>query len=203
MKKFPGGWHSLENSNPMPITDYILFASLSTGFAGNVQYSSDFISPTGGTWMASPISINAEPNVAAIAGTPFPSKAYIADMMNMQTKMWNNSNNIPSQLQNMIYAYGNSSGDPEYVMTIPLDLGGSTYDSFQISVFENVATQGDAHGNIQVIDFGPGPFTGIINLEVTFSERTGPLNIGIRLESSTNQSSIYELKTIILPTAGY
>lgn len=46
-----------------------------------------------------------------------------------------------------------------YMCYLPIDLGGSSYDLFQVSVLENVGTQGDIHGNIEVVDFGAGLHT--------------------------------------------
>lgn len=66
-------------------------------------------------------------------------------------------------------------------------------------MLENVGTQGDMHGNIEVVDFGSGTFTGTQTLQFILSDNTGPVNLGIRLESTTNQSSIFELKLVILP----
>lgn len=200
--QFPGGWLSLENSNPMPISDFITFASLFDGSSttnGEIVLSSDYNNPTGGTWVASPISITSEPTVIAVDAVNDVTQDIIANSMNMQTKMANLAASVAPPLQNLVYLYGNLSEKLRYMCYLPLDLGGSSYDLFQVSVLENVGTQGDMHGNIEVVDFGSGAFTGTQTLQLILSDNTGPVNLGIRLESTTNQSSIFELKLVILP----
>ena len=64
---------------------------------------------------------------------------------------------------------------------------------------ENAATQGDEHGNVEVYDFGYATLTGLVTLNLFFSGFYGSVNLGIRLESLANVSSIYELRTIVLP----
>ncbi|MFA7325051.1 MAG: hypothetical protein WC121_00155 [Candidatus Kapaibacterium sp.] len=200
--KFPGGWLSLENSNPMPISDFITYAALfngSTTTDGQIVMSDVYNTPTGGTWVASPVSISTEPTVIAVDAPNDVTQQIIANSMNMQTKMANLGANVPPPLQNLVYLYGNFSDQLRYLCYLPLNLGGSSYDLFQVSVLENVGTQGDMHGNIEVVDFGAGPHTGAQTLQLMLSENMGPVNLGIRLESTTNQSSIFELKLVILP----
>lgn len=200
--KFPGGWLSLENSNPMPISDFITFVALFDGSSttnGEILMSDVYNVATGGTWVSSPISITSEPSVIAVDAANDITQQIVADSMNMQTKMANLAPTVAPPLQSLVYMYGNNSEKLRYMCYLPISLGGSSYDLFQVSVLENVGTQGDMHGNIEVVDFGAGPFTGTQTLQLILSENMGPVNLGIRLESTTNQSSIYELKLVILP----
>lgn len=200
--KFPGGWLSLENSNPMPISDFITYVALfngSTTTKGQIVMSDVYNVPTGGTWVNSPITLTSEPSVIAVDAPNDVTQQIVADSMNMQTKMANLDSDVPPPLKNLVYLYGNFNEKLRYMCYLPISLSGLSYDLFQISVLENVGTQGDMHGNIEVIDFGVGPFTGTQTLQFIFSENMGPVNIGIRLESTTNLSSIFELKLVILP----
>lgn len=200
--QFPGGWLSLENSNPMPISDFITYAAIyngSTTTKGQVLMSSVYNLPTGGTWINSPITLTSEPTVNAVDAINDMTQQIVSDAMNMQTKMANLLSSVAPPLKNLVYLYGNFNEKLRYMCYLPISLGGLSYDLFQISVLENVGTQGDMHGNIEVIDFGVGPFTGTQTLQFIFSENMGPVNIGIRLESTGNLSSIFELKLVILP----
>lgn len=193
MFQIPGGWRTLRNSNPLKISDKIIYASFG-GAPGDVVDSADYNSPTGGSWNASPITINAYPTFTAVNQTYTLDDVLIADSMNEQTQTGYSS--APPDLSNMVYMYGNPNR-MRFQNSLDLDLGGSTYNTVEISVFENCVTRGDAHGNVEVFRF-TGSFTGIQTLTMLIGNFFGPINIGIRLESSTNQSSIYELKSVIL-----
>lgn len=108
--KFPGGWLSLENSNPMPISDFITYAALfngSTTTDGQIVMSDVYNTPTGGTWVSSPISISTEPSVIAVDAPNDVTQQIIADSMNMQTKMSNLASSVAPPLVNLVYLYGN------------------------------------------------------------------------------------------------
>ncbi len=202
MAKYPGGWLTLESSNPIPITNYIAFAMLYDGAVstdGTVKEVTSFHTPTT-AWSASPISITAEPTAFAVNGPTIVNQQISANAMNMQTKMANLSSTVPIPLRNMLYLYGNNDDNELlYMINIPISFGGSNYNLCQISVMENAATSGNEHGKIQVIDFGAGPFTGAYTIKVFFRGYYGPLNLGVRLESSAGAlSSIYEIRTNII-----
>ncbi len=193
MKQFPGGWLSLENSFPQVITPIISYCSCNFGgptIKGVIDYSSIFNTPTGGTWVPSPISISQEPIVIAVNSVHNSVDLLEADAMNSQTKMSNLNSSTPIQLRNFVYLYNNQS-TPKWMTQILFDLGANNYNKLQISVFENSVSKGDSHGNIQVIDFGSGPFSGVGTFNFLFGEFHGLINLGIRLESTTNQSSIF------------
>lgn len=120
--------------------------------------------------------------------------------MNMQTKMANLLSTVPIPLRNFLYLYGNVNDDSLlYQMNIPLSFGPSTVDLFQISVLENAAGSGDEHGKIQVIDFGSVSLAGTTwMLQVMFRGYFGPLNLGIRMNTTTPASSLHEFKTLIM-----
>jgi len=107
--RFPGGWLSLENSNPMPISDFITFVSLFDGSStnnGEIVMSDVYNNPTASAWMPSPIVIAAEPTVIAVDAPNDITQQIIADSMNLQTKMANLAPNIAPPLQNLVYLYG-------------------------------------------------------------------------------------------------
>ena len=142
--KFPGGWLSLENSNPMQISDFISFAAIDDGSTttnGEIIMSSDYNNPSGGTWGASPISITSEPYVNAVDSANDVTQQIMADSMNMQTKMANLATSVAPPLQSLIYLYGNIPGQMRYMCYLPLDFGGSNYDLLQISVLENYSAR--------------------------------------------------------------
>lgn len=193
MLQIPGGWRTLRNSNPLKISDKIVYAKLGST-DGEVEDSADYNSPTGGSWNASPLSISAYPTFAAVNPTYSQQDALIANSLNEQTQTGFSS--APPDLNNLVYMYANP-GDVRFFSALDFDFGGSTYNTVEISVFENCVTRGDAHGNIEVFRF-TGSFTGTNTLQMILGDFAGPVNFGIRLESSTNQSSIYELKTVVL-----
>ena len=196
MASYPGGWNTLQNSMPQSISDILSFAKYgATG--GSIISSSVFNTPTGGVWQASPISISIGPIVVAVNGLVYPDQAQKAAAMNMQTKTYNA--NAPLPLKTLIFAYGNKNTKMDFQSDISLNLGGLNYNLLQLSILENAATKGDSHGTIQVVDFGAGPFTGIQTLSLNISGYFGPLNLGIRLESTPGaQSSMFDLRYMIL-----
>jgi len=168
------------------------------GTAGNIISSSVFNTPTGGVWQVSPISIAIGPLVIAVNGLVYPDQAQKAAAMNMQTKTYNANAHL--SLKNLVFAYGNQNTKMDFQSDISPNLGGLNYNLFQLSILENSATKGDSHGTNQVVDFGTGPFTGIQTLSLNISGYFGPLNLGIRLESTPGaQSSIFDLRYMILP----
>jgi hypothetical protein len=200
MRNYPGGWNSLQNSFPQNITDVVSVARSTFGTPpdGQIVYDNLFNTPTGGTWAASPIVLSQEPDVQAINVTFNAIDGIEASAMNAQTKMANLSTSVPSQLQGLVYLY-TPVGQPRFWNRLYLNLGGGTYNRMQISIFENSVTRGDAHGNIQAYDFGTGPFTGTGTIQLLLSSFTGQINLGIRLESTGGDSSLFELRTIAIP----
>ncbi len=200
MKQFSGGWLSLQNSNPQPIAPYLSFVKCT--FAGpvnnaQIQYSNVFNNPTGGAWVDSPIVIHEEPTVNAINGSHNATDLLQSQAMNAQTLMANYGTSVPPQLRGLVYLYNNPT-QSKWMSQIKFNLGASNYNKLQIGIMESSVTRGDVHGNVQVYDFGTGPFTGVGTFDFLFGEYVGPLNIGIRLESTTNQSSIFELRCFLL-----
>lgn len=105
--------------------------------------------------------------------------------------------NAPPPFNNLLFLVGNSDGY-DYSNDISIDLGAGTYDNMEISVFGNSMTEGNSKGNVGVYSFGAGPFTGTGTLNLTLDSNTQFLNLGIRLESTTNQSSIMNIPIVIL-----
>ena len=121
----------------------------------------------------------------------------LASAASMQTQMSNPS--APPSLNHLLFLYGNDADSYLFQSRVFLNLGALNYDLVQLSILANAATKGNQHGTVQVFDFGTGPYTGIVNLVLMFCGYYGPLNLGIRLESTTNLSSLFDLDTIILP----
>lgn len=197
MSQLPGGWLDLSQSNPLPIANVIAYAMLGTT-AGTIKNSTNFNVPTSAPWVTSPLSFTS-PSVVAVNAVTNPDEAMLAQAMNAQTQMANLTAAFP--LTNLVYLYGNNPGELKYEMDIPVNLGVNNYDSVQISILENAATSGiDQSGKIQVIDFGSGPFTGALTLKLMLSGYYGEVHIGIRVNKiTTNNSSIFDLRAIILP----
>lgn len=198
-----GGWLSLEGMNPIAITNFIsvarLFNGTSTYVNGEIKDVTTYNTPTG-SWVDSPMSLTSEPTVSAVNVSLFANEAYRATAMNMQTKMANLSASVPIPMRNLIYMYGNTNDDNLlYQMNIPMDFGAVTINSLQLSVLENSAGSGNEHGKIQVIDFGSLSLSGSNwVLQLMFRGYFGPLNLGVRLETSALASSIHDFKTMIL-----
>ncbi|MBI5324077.1 MAG: hypothetical protein HZB41_02145 [Ignavibacteriae bacterium] len=196
MLKIHGGWNDLQRSMPLNISNIIESATIGATTA-SIQASSNFNTATG-TWVTSPITLNAVPTAIAINATTNPDQAAKVTAMNAQTLMANL--NAPPPLKNLVFLYGNQEGSLKYEMDIPLNLGGSTYNSIQISLLDNTATKGDEHGEIQVFDFGSGSWTGVNTLKLVFNGIIGEYLIGIRINDTSNNTSIYNLRTFILPS---
>ncbi len=194
---FNGGWLDLSESEPVSITEFVASANTSPSGSASVVNSSNFNIPTG-TWVTSPITLNAVPTAVAINATTNPDQAAKVAAMNAQTLMANL--NAPPPLKNLVYLYGNQEGSLKYEMDIPLNLGANTYNSIQVSLLDNAGTKGDEHGNIQVFDFGTGSWTGVNTLKLVFNGVIGEYKIGIRINDTSNNTSIYYLRTVILST---
>jgi hypothetical protein len=196
MLKLHGGWNDLQKSMPGNISNIIESATIGATNA-TIQSSSDFNTPTG-TWVTSPITLNAVPTAVAINATTNPDQAAKVAAMNAQTLMANLT--APPPLQNLVFLYGNQEGSLKYEMDIPLNFGANTYNSIQISLLDNAGTKGDEHGEIQVYDFGSGSWTGVNTLKLIFNGVIGEYKIGIRINDTSNNTSIYNLRTIVLPS---
>lgn len=108
MANYPGGWLTLENSNPVPVTNSISLAQLFDGVTttnGEVKNVTTFNNPTT-AWSATPITLNAEPTVNSVNIAFNVNEGVKASAMNMQTLMANLTN-APVPMQNMLYVYGN------------------------------------------------------------------------------------------------
>ncbi len=203
MAQFQGGWLDLESAKPQSISDKTAFWAVDDGSnvdQGVVKRVTNYNSPTGGSWVATPISINAEPEVYAVNNATFLNELMKADAMNQHTKMANLASDLAIPLQNLVYLYGNPDGMYNYQITMDLDFGGTGINLVQFSVMENAGTGGDQHGKIEVFEITPGTnYSGVNTLQLIFSGHFGPLNIGIRTENTSSQSAIFELRSIIIP----
>jgi hypothetical protein len=189
------GYTALENANPIKISKIISFATIPGGNT-KVINSNKFNNPTSGNWSSSPLTINSSP-VVQPTNVSFVSDQIIkTSIMNQQTKMFDSNNPIP--FNQRIYVYGNSQNKLDYQMTIPLNFGGDNYNLVQLGIFENTLITPSNSKLIEVFDFGAGPFTGLKNLTAIFSVKSGVFNLGLRLESTTNVSSVFWIQVIVL-----
>jgi len=204
--KYPGGWLDLEASMPKPISDAITIVQVDDGAAvtdGTIIRSSVYHVPTGGAWVASPIAINSEPLVIALNSGTWINEELKAMSMSAQTQMAN-LGAPPPPMENLVYCYGNHENEPKYQMHIELDLGAGNFTLFELSILENAATEGGRHGKVEVFEFDKGAnWTGVNTLQIIFNEFFGPINLGLRLESTVPDSSIFGLQAIVLPTNKY
>jgi len=67
---------------------------------------------------------------------------------------------------------------------------------------ENAATEGGPMGVVEAFHFAKtsGNFTGVNTLYLFFDNYFGPINLGLRAESTTPDSSIFEMRCVILDT---
>lgn len=198
---FNPGWQGFMESDPISLAEFISFAEAESTSGPSITYdgtfmkSSVFNSPSLGTWNSSPISITSSPTINSI-GT-LQSNVDVQNLIASQTAFM--GTNVPPPLQNFLFLQTNKGCEQKFSMTIPIDLGGGSFDVFQISALENSVNQGDKNGQIQVIDFGSGPFSGTFDLHLCFNAGSGPFNIGIRLENNLNQSSMFAIRGFLLP----
>jgi hypothetical protein len=196
IESFYPGWQRLINSAQSDIYKYLTYAKIDTTEADLVT-SSLYNNPTGGTWVASNISISSGPTVSTL--NSFASDDIIEGLINSQTKFIDTTN--PPPLNEYIFLQGNSTSTQNIKNTLSFDFGSTLYTNIQISFINNCVRAGDKDGKIRVFDFPlASSITGVKELELIFNEYTGPLLLGIRLESSTGQSSIFKLRTFILPS---
>ena len=166
------GWLSLINSAPISICDFISVSNLTQGAniaVGNVISNTDFNTPTGGTWVASPISINSAPSIICLNPNSGDNTIMVASSINMKVQMANL--NAPPPLKGLVFLIGNPAGRYDYENQIPINLGASNYTYCEVSLLENSVKPGSTYGTIPSIDFDrtKGPFTGVQSLNLMFT----------------------------------
>ncbi len=201
MGRFSGGWRDLEKEYPFQITNVIASAIILLD-TGTIVDSTDYNSPTGGIWGASPLVLHAAPRVRPI-DTLYGEKTMYAEAMNMQIKTADL--NAPPPLQNLIYLVGNEKDDFRYSMELAFTTGGNTLTTIEISILENLATTGDKNGCIEVIKFTNNNWMGLIPIILTIHDYQGEINLGIRTEltSGLHPSSILNLRCRVIPANFY
>ncbi|ROL60555.1 hypothetical protein D9V86_09225 [Bacteroidetes/Chlorobi group bacterium ChocPot_Mid] len=117
--------------------------------------------------------------------------------MNQQTKM-SNYTNAPTSLRNMLFLYGNRNGDLKFRMEIELDFGPGLYPWLELSVIENAVGIGGPNGVVEVYRFEKTNFSSTNKLHLFFDNFFGPVNLGLRAESTLSASSIFEMRCNIL-----
>ena len=197
---YPGGWNDLEISAPRPIKPIIALMSVSDGgtYNGEIVNSTTYFSPTGGVWASNPFTFATEPKVVGVNAGLQQDEGFKAEAMNQQTKMANITN-APPPLSNLLFLYGNKNGILKYQMILEIDLGVAFYSYLELSILENAATDGGPNGVVQAYYTEKvGGFTGVVTLNMFFDNFFGPINLGLRAESTTGDSSIMPLYCNIL-----
>ena len=196
---FNPGWQGFMKSKPIKVSDYISYSQIQPPILppvnGTLIKSNTFNNPTGGIWIASPVNISSPPTINTIS--TLQTDIDIKNLITSQTKFQNTSS--PTPLQNFIFLQTNTDVEEKFSMIIPLNFGAGTFTLLQVSALENSVNLGDKNGDVDVWDFGTGPFTGNYNLELCFNSNVGPFNIGIRLEDNANQSSVFAINGFFIP----
>jgi len=172
-------WNEWSRSTPQNPTDVIAYAELG-GTVGVPSFSTNFASAAG-TWSASPFSINGTPTVSANGSDNLQNVAD-AKQWNFDHLTRNSSSSLALPLQKSIFVRPGT----DWLMAIPLGLGGSTYTELQLSFLDNAGTSGDAQGTIPVITF-TGSFTGSVTLNVTLKV-PGNYRVGLWAKSGSTYS---------------
>ena len=118
--EFPGGWNDLVLQEPRAIKPIIAVAQIydnSNYYNGEIVQSTDYFSPTGGSWVDSDFAISAEPQVIAVNAGTFLNENFRAEAMNQQTKM-SSVADAPPPMSNLLYLCGNKNGDLKYKIKI-------------------------------------------------------------------------------------
>jgi len=204
MANFPKGWIFQEEVDPLKISDFITFAQVNDGvnvYDGLISKSDNYFLPTGGTWQNSPNFINAEPKIVAINSASFKNCVRWSQAMNNQIKFSNL--NAPQSFNNFLFAIGNIPGVLDYDYSIEMNFGPTTFSSIQLSLALNALGKGDKHGQVEVFDFGIGPFTSVNTFSLSFGSFYGKIDLGWRFESSGNQSFLMLTSIIIFPPISF
>ncbi|MFN5309958.1 MAG: hypothetical protein ACK5C0_10940 [Candidatus Kapaibacterium sp.] len=194
------GWFALQQSAPINPLSIIELSQVISGVNtddGKYYESSTYATPTGGTWIDSPFAISSVNNfrVSAVDLSNY-EQILKARSMNQSIQYINTSTSLCKPLRSLVYLVGNS-GRSDWMMNIPIDLGGLSYSYLEIGILENAATFGDVQGKYPVLRFDQRTYTGTISLGLVLS-RIGSVRIGIRAENTGNQSSMFELNCIVL-----
>jgi hypothetical protein len=194
-----GGWLDLAESEPVSITKFIAYSDTTPMGSANVINSSNFHLPTG-TWVNSPFTLNVIPNVmprVVPIDTSSNSDPYLANAIMKQSLSANQS--APPPLRNLIFVPGNLKNKLRWQIEIAINLGGATYNSMQLGLLDNAATLGNAHGKIKVFDYGTGPWTGTMALFVVFYNYFGEVNLALRANDTSNNTSLFHIRCIVWP----
>lgn len=197
------GWFALQQSAPSNPVQIINYASIVNGVnteTGRYSDTTTYAAGTGGSWGTTPISITSEPTIVSIRSEP--EFLMAANRGNLVLLSANTDTTLAVPLRTLVYLVGNPAGKTDWQMNIPITFGGSNYTQLQLSMLENAGTRGDSSGNYPVILFdgnsGAFSYTGTATLKLVLNG-TGEYRFGLRAESSTNVSSMFEIHCILIP----
>jgi len=197
---FPGGWNDLIVQEPKRIKPIISVAQIHDGsnyYDGEIVQSSVYFLPSGGSWSSNPFVLTDEPKVVAVNNGIFFNEGFRAMAMNQQTKM-SNISDAPPPMSNLLFLYGNRNGDLKYRMEIYINFGINEFPWVELSVLENAAGTGGANGVVEAYRFEKSNFSGLHTLHLFFDNYFGLVNLGLRAEDSLSNSSIFEMRCVVL-----
>ncbi len=200
MANFPKGWVFQKSLYPQKISEFITSAQINDGsntVDGEIIKSSNYFDPTEGGWGTSPYYLNGEPSVNPINATSFKNCERWALAMNSQIKFSNSD--APEPFKNYLFGISNFPNTLDYEFRIPMDFGGTSFNLIQLSLALNALGQGDEYGQVEVFDFGVGPYSGENTFYLTFGGVYGQIDLGWRFESTGGQSYLMHTPVILLP----
>lgn len=183
------GWKGLQLNKPIAITEYLSNANLNN-IHGNIIRSEVYHKPTNDQWYNNNITYSQNPEFNGYNINQKESTNISMKFLNNYVKMANFE--APEYINNYFFFVNNKSKSVNVINSIFINLP-VQYKLFQISVLENSITNGDSDGKIEVYDFGQGPFYGNYDLKLSFKNIVKKINIGIRLESLNNESTLFEI----------
>jgi hypothetical protein len=139
-----------------------------------------------GGWNASLFSLSALPFCTAL-GSDMQQNVADSNQWNFRHGTANLSNAIPPQLSDVIFLRSGL----QWLMNVPINLGGLSYPDLQISFRNNAGTTQGSRGTIPVIGFNARSYTGNVNLLLTL-RCTGSFIMGLRAIDSRGNYYMYE-----------
>jgi hypothetical protein len=185
-------WIAVQKMLPRDPRDLIADASTG-GTQGSFKFSGNFLDAGGGGWSTTPISVSTKPVVETL-GTDNDLLVANADQWNFDHLTWNLSSNLPQPLQNHIFVRGGA----EWVNHINLAVSGSPIQEIQMSFLINAGTRGGMQGQVPVIYWDSGSWSGNVTLDITLRSMFGMHHIGLWAFDGTN-ISMYDLALIVVP----
>ncbi len=182
-------WIDWQNQIPRNPQDFIARAKI--GGAIGAYVNSTSFHTYSGTIIASPFAYNGDPTCAAL-GTDSLQNVADAAQWNFGHITRNSGATLAPPLAKVIFLRAGT----DWEMSIPLNLGGATYNELELRYRDNAGTRGDYAGTVPVIAF-QGIFTGSQTLAVTL-KNTGRVSMGLRGIDQSGNWSMFEMEWIVV-----